>query len=312
MMTPDEELKEDDIVVEIEAEESSSGSTTTAASAEGEKPVEKTEDATEVIKAQTEEYEANLERERQAKKEAEERAAKAEREAAEARTRVASSEIETIEAAVAIAEKNKTEAQRAMKEAMERGDFDAFIRSQEEFNTAHYQVNKLNEGKRALESRTSAPSSADPVEGYIAQFTPRSQNYLRQNIEFVKDKAKNKRLVAAHYEAEAEGLVPDTDAYFEFLDSRLKGGAASSAKVEKESRPSAKSTPAAPVSRGNDISSGGSGGERKVKLTPNEARAATDGTIVWNTGPNKGKPIGVKEYARRKALMAEQNSDLAS
>lgn len=310
MMTPDEELKEDDIVVEIEAEETPSGSTTTAASTE-DKPVEKTEDASEVIKAQTEEYEANLERERQAKKEAEERAAKAEREAAEARTRVASSEIETIEAAVAIAEKNKTEAQRAMKEAMEKGDFDAFIKSQEEFNNAHYQVNKLSEGKRALESRASTPAS-DPVESYISQFTPRSQNYLRQNIEFVKDKAKNKRLVAAHYEAEAEGLVPDSDAYFEFLDSKLKGSAAPSPKVEKESRPSAKSTPAAPVSRGNDISSGGSGGERKVKLTPNEARAATDGTIVWNTGPNKGKPIGVKEYARRKALMAEQNSDLAS
>jgi hypothetical protein len=307
MMTPDEELKEDDIVVEIEAE--AEADVSAAVANEGEKP--KTEDAVEVIKAQTEEYEANLERERQAKKEAEERAAKAEREAAVAKDRVVSSEIETVEAALAIAETKKVECQRLMKKAMEEGDFDAFIKHQTEFNDAHYASRQLNEGKRALESRASAPATSDPVEGYISRFSQRSQDYLRKNIEYVKDPVKNKKLVAAHYEAEAEGYTPDTDAYFEYLDSRLKG-AAQPAKVEKESHPSRKSTPAAPVSRGNDLSSGGSGGERKVKLTPNEARAATDGTIVWNTGPNKGKPIGVKEYARRKTLMADNNSDLAS
>jgi hypothetical protein len=305
MMTPDEELKEEDIVVEIESEED-----LVAASEEG-KPTTKTEDAVEVIKAQTEEYEANLERERQAKKEAEERASKAEREAAVAKDRVVSSEIETVEAALAIAETKKSDSQRLMKEAMEKGDFDAFIKHQGEYNDAHYASRQLSEGKRALESRASAPTTSDPVEGYISRFSSRSQKYLRENIEFVKDPVKNKRLIAAHYEAEAEGYTPDTDAYFQFLDSKVKG-AVPAKTVEKESHPSRKSTPAAPVSRGNDLSSGGSGGERKVKLTPNEARSATDGTIVWNTGPNKGKPIGVKEYARRKELMKEQNSDLAS
>jgi hypothetical protein len=295
MMTPDEELKEDDIVVEIEAE------------AEIEEGKPKTEDAVEVIKAQTEEYEANLERERTAKKDAEERANKAEREAAVAKDRVNSSEIETVEAAMAIAETKKTDSQRLMKDAMEKGDFDAFVKHQTEFNDAHYASRQLSEGKRALENRTSAPTTSDPVEGYISRFSSRSQEYLRKNIEYVKDTSKNKRLVAAHYEAEAEGYTPDSDAYFEFLDSKL-----TKAKVEKEPHPSRKSTPAAPVSRGNDLSSGGSGGERKVKLKPNEARAATDGTIVWNTGPDKGKPIGVKEYARRLTMMAEQNSDQAS
>jgi len=65
-------------------------------------------------------------------------------------------------------------------------------------------------------------------------------------------------------------------------------------------------TPAAPISRGDggDISSGG--GPAVIKLTPGEARAATDGSIVWNSGPSKGEPIGVKEYARRKSIMMKQ------
>ena len=63
--------------------------------------------------------------------------------------------------------------------------------------------------------------------------------------------------------------------------------------------------PSAPISRGDggDISSGG---PAVVKLSAGEARAATDGSIIWNAGPNKGEPIGVKEYARRKAIMMKQ------
>lgn len=307
MMIGDDELKEDDIEVEIEAEQPAEPA---AASATGEQPPA-ADPAIEAIKAQVAEHEANLEKERSEKAAAEERARKAEAEAAVAKERVASSEIETLDAATAVVEREKDNAKRALKEAMEKGDFDGVISAQEQLAEHTYALKQLKEGKRALEQRASQRSAApstDPVETYISQFTPRSQNYLRQNIDFVKDPAKNKRLVAAHYEAEAEGLAADSDAYFEFLDAKLKPAA-----VEKtETRQSRRSTPAAPVSRGNDLSSGGSGSERKVKLTPNEARAATDGTIVWNTGPNKGKPIGVKEYARRKMLMADANSDQAS
>ena len=30
---------------------------------------------------------------------------------------------------------------------------------------------------------------------------------------------------------------------------------------------------------------------------------ATDGTLTWNHGPKRGQPIGIAEFARRKAAM---------
>ena len=59
--------------------------------------------------------------------------------------------------------------------------------------------------------------------------------------------------------------------------------------------------PAAPPSR--DAASTPGVGKVSVQLKPNEVKSATDGTIVWNSGPNKGKPIGTQEMARRKAIL---------
>src|SRR5215831_6693878 len=39
----------------------------------------------------------------------------------------------------------------------------------------------------------------------------------------------------------------------------------------------------------------------RVYLSPAEVRMATNGTLVWSDGIGKGSPIGVVEYARRKA-----------
>jgi hypothetical protein len=46
-----------------------------------------------------------------------------------------------------------------------------------------------------------------------------------------------------------------------------------------------------------------------VRLTKGEYQQAIDGTICWNSGPLKGKPIGPKEYARRKVAMRETHPD---
>ena len=58
---------------------------------------------------------------------------------------------------------------------------------------------------------------------------------------------------------------------------------------------------------------GGSGGGTEVRLSPGEAKAATDGTLVWNyndpSGKNrfkKGDAIGVQEMVRRKHELTKQ------
>ena len=39
-----------------------------------------------------------------------------------------------------------------------------------------------------------------------------------------------------------------------------------------------------------------------VKMTKREYELATDGSLTWETGPNRGQPLGVAEYLRRKGI----------
>jgi len=247
------------------------------------------------IREQAKEYEVKLVAEREEKEAARRRADTAEREARVATARVADSDLDSVTNAISMVEMQREKVKRQLKDAMEAGDFDGTVKAQEDLSEAITKLNALKEGKNYIEQRKSEPVNVDPQEAYIGKFTQRSQEYLRQHRELVTNENKNKRMIAAHYEAEAEGHKPDSEAYFQFLDNKL--GYADAPKKAPSRMPAG-----APVSRGNgDIQSGGNG--NVIKLSSGEARAATDGSIVWNAGSNKGEPIGVKEYARRKSLM---------
>ena len=247
------------------------------------------------IREQAKEYEVKLVAEREEKEAARRRAETAEREARVATARVADSDLDSVTNAISMVEMQREKVKRQLKDAMEAGDFDGTVKAQEDLSEAITKLNALKEGKNYIEQRKSEPVNVDPQEAYIGKFTQRSQEYLRQHRELVTNENKNKRMIAAHYEAEAEGHKPDSEAYFQFLDNKL--GYADAPKKAPSRMPAG-----APVSRGNgDIQSGGNG--NVIKLSSGEARAATDGSIVWNAGANKGEPIGVKEYARRKSLM---------
>ena len=247
------------------------------------------------IREQAKEYEVKLVAEREEKEAARRRADTAEREARVATARVADSDLDSVTNAISMVEMQRDKVKRQLKDAMEAGDFDGTVKAQEDLSEAITKLNALKEGKNYIEQRKSEPVNVDPQEAYIGKFTQRSQEYLRQHRELVTNENKNKRMIAAHYEAEAEGHKPDSEAYFQFLDNKL--GYAEAPKKAPSRMPAG-----APVSRGNgDIQSGGNG--NVIKLSSGEARAATDGSIVWNAGANKGEPIGVKEYARRKSLM---------
>lgn len=247
------------------------------------------------IREQAKEYEVKLVAEREEKEAARRRADTAEREARVATARVADSDLDSVTNAISMVEMQREKVKRQLKDAMEAGDFDGTVKAQEDLYEAITKLNALKEGKNYIEQRKSEPVNVDPQEAYIGKFTQRSQEYLRQHRELVTNENKNKRMIAAHYEAEAEGHKPDSEAYFQFLDNKL--GYADAPKKAPSRMPAG-----APVSRGNgDIQSGGNG--NVIKLSSGEARAATDGSIVWNAGANKGEPIGVKEYARRKSLM---------
>ena len=263
----------------------------------------------EAVRAQVRDFEEKLNTEREEKEAARRRAEAAERETAQIKTRVVDTEIDAVANALAVSEMELDTAKRDLKKAMEEGDFDGVVSANEKLAQKTLEINRLKEGKEALENRSKQqPDSSDPFDNYVSRFTPRSQDYLRKHKEVVTDPKKNKLLIAAHYEAEANGHAADTDGYFDFIDQRM-GYKTVEPKTQQQARGG--TTPAAPVSRSVDSSSS-STSPNVIKLSAGEAKAATDGTILWNHGPDKGKPIGVKEYARRKALMQREglyNSD---
>ena len=252
----------------------------------------------EIVQAKVAEYEERIEAERRAKDEATARAEAAERNAEAARKQASMGELEIVTNAIATTEMKLTAIKRQLQDAMQSGDFEATIKANEELASSTYDLRSLKEGKAAIESRKPEPAADERLRGY----SRRSQQYLSAHPELLSDQRKHARMLAAHHDSVAEGIQPDSDAYYAFIDERL---GYSTAKPETKTPAPKPVRPAgAPISRGQDVSSGASS---VVKLTPGEARAATDGTILWNSGPNKGQPIGIKEYARRKVAMIAEN-----
>jgi hypothetical protein len=166
--------------------------------------------------------------------------------------------------------------------ALAAGNFDATAEAQARQSTAAAQLVALENSRYAIEEENRRLKE-QPVqqqerqltpqerfETYIGQFSARSQAYLRNHPEYAIDPRLNSRLIRAHSEAVDEaGIVPDSDAYFRFLDDRMvppaqPGGAQA---------PRARGAPAAPVSRqpmnGNTSAVSGS-----VTLSPAEREAA--------------------------------------
>ena len=190
---------------------------------------------------------------------------------------------------------------------------------------------RLDEAKADLETRKAAKpevrddasetrrpvSAADVVEAYVQNRTEPTATWLRAHPDWVTDARKNARLTAAHYAAVAEDIAPDSQEYFEHVETFIglrqaegDGKAKSDAKTNGATRPR-RGPPAAPVQHSGGGANGSSGQE--VRLTQGEAKAATDGTHVWNyddASPQKrfrkGDPIGVQEFARRKLEMTKQ------
>lgn len=258
--------------------------------------------------------EADAQRER-------DRAAKVSQDLVKARGDVVDTQANAIENAIAAAQAEGAAAVRDYQTAMETGDFAKAGEAQRKISRAEARAIRLEEAQADLEARKSAPqpepearrteAPADPFETAIASLSPRSQTWLRQHKEFVTDPKLNMKANAAHLDAMAEGYIPDSDAYFDFCEGRL--GLKAEAEPEPQDEPKPKprtrtAMPAAPVSRNGASPTHGNLGANQIMLTPGEQRAATDGTVVHNyDDPNgkfkKGEPVGLREYARRKAAM---------
>jgi hypothetical protein len=120
---------------------------------------------------------------------------------------------------------------------------------------------------------------------------------MREHKDWVQDPRRNAKLVGAHHMAVGDGLEPDTPEYFAHVERQLgiRSGGGSSRGSGNERASMGGAVKINPGDFNSHVTDDG-----KVYLSENEKRIAQDGTLVHNFGPNKGKPIGVVEMARRK------------
>ncbi len=320
---------DEEIAVTIEPETLEAGTVTV------EKTDDKQVDPVADLKGQFETLQTQTANERQrreaaerARAFAEERATQAERQASQALGRAAESQYDTVLSGLEAAKAESEAAQREYQAAYESGDGKAMAAAASKMSRAEARAVEYEGAKATIEARTrrsdqeqtverrTAPTEAsqvtqpsDPVEAYISQRTEPTQKWLREHKEWISDPSKNAKLTAAHWNAVGDGLAPDTPQYFEHVEKFI--GLRQAAKSGNGAARKSGGPPVAPV--GSPSGGGANGGSNTVTLTAGEARAANDGTVVWNipdpTGKNrwkKGDPIGNVEYARRKQSMQKQ------
>jgi hypothetical protein len=256
------------------------------------------------------ELKQKLELERQARLEAENRERNASSQAYAMRNEVASNQHQLVSNTLDFVKQERANMKAAYSQALSAGDYDAAAEINDRIADMAAKILDLENGKAAMEAQAQQPQqpqqqqSGDSVEAFASRLTPRSASWVRSHPEYVRNPRLNQKMIAAHQMAVADGIEPDTDEYFGYVEDMLQvknqpyrdGGEESmsgaSKPVQRRSSPAA-----APVSR--SMSSSG-GRPNVVTLTP-EMRE-----IAKNLGQTP------EEYAKnRLALIREGriNSD---
>lgn len=145
-------------------------------------------------------------------------------------------------------------------EAMAQGNYAMVAEINDRLNDLAFKAGTIEQGREAMENQkkqpiTQQPYQPDPVEQFASQLTPRSASWIREHPEFVRDAKLNRKMIAAHELAVADGIEPDTDDYFNYVENTLGINRAS---VQEEApKPQRRAAPAAaPVSRSGMNSDG--------------------------------------------------------
>lgn len=259
-----EELKEDQIQVEIE----NAGPEVEA------EDVIAPEDGIADLKRQ-------LDAERAARAEAERRAQEAAHIAHQAKNEVEDTNLHLVKNAIETVSRNNDLLKAQYRDAMTTGDYDRAADIQQAMSSNAAKLLQLENGRKAMEEKPKAepPRQIDPIEALAEQVTPESARWLRQNKRFLGTDTAVRRMFRAHEDAIEDGIRADTPEYFGFIEDRLK--ISKPVRIDDDVDPMAEAArvtqrrsapPAAPVSR-----SGAAPGTRPnvVRLTPTEREMAS-------------------------------------
>jgi len=212
------------------------------------------EDAKE-LRRQLEEAKAARLAEAAAREAAEARAQAAHAEAQRAQQTSQLSRTDQVATSLSAAEARIVALKAASVEALRSGDFDKGADISVQLGELGADIARLKQEKAALENQRQQtlrqPAQAeDPKEAYIRQQSPKTQRWLRDNPAFFDDKRLQSRVIGAHHSAVGQGIEPESDEYFEFVEK------AAGMRQERPEPQERRAASGSPVSRSVDYGSG--------------------------------------------------------
>jgi hypothetical protein len=237
------------------------------------------------------ELRAQMEAEKRGRIEAERRAREAYHHAHAAQQQKAETDLTLLRTAIDNIKRDSDALKREYVSAMEIGDYDKAAEAQRAMGENSARLVQIENGYAEMEHRSrQAPppppqAPSDPVEAFAAQLSPRSADWIRRHPECVTDQRLQQKMIGAHTMAVADGLQPDSDAYFAAIESSLRLRQEPARAPQRQQEPvyeEAASTAAAPVARRSSappaapVSRSGTPGRpaNVVRLSSEEAETA--------------------------------------
>lgn len=218
-----------------------------------------------------------LEKERQAREEAERRAQAAAGEVSETNMHLVANAIETVT-------RDQELLKGHLRDAMAIGDFDRAAEIQAAMVSNTTNLKQLERGYEEMKNQPRQPvqpmaRNEITVDDLIDRVTPRSAEWLSKNRDSISDSRAIRIMGRAHEDAIDMGIIPESDEYFGFVESRLGIGSQKSQNnqgydaMSDAAKPmkNRQSPPSAPVSRTPADSSSRPG---TIRLTAAEVEAA--------------------------------------
>lgn len=207
-----------------------------------------------------------LDAERQARIEAERRASEAKKEVHSAKTEAKDANYQLIVNAIDTLKERSEAIKNAYAEAMSVGDFQKAATLQEALATNTAQLSDLKKGKKAMKEQMKsdevqkvqpvAPPVGNLADRLAETVSPRSASWLKSHRDTINNEKMVRKMFRAHEDAVDDGIEPDSDEYFGFIEQRLglSKEVEDTSALSEAAAPAPRKTPQpppAPVSRGN-------------------------------------------------------------
>lgn len=182
------------------------------------------EEGLDKLKKQLEDERKRGDDERAGRLAAEQRANEAAAAEAEARGNVQTTQLDLVKGAIDRVTQANDVLEGQYADAMAAQDFKGAAKVQRQMADNSAKLAQLEAGKSALEKapRPTPRVATDPVEAFASSLSPSSAAWVRAHPEYVRDPQKNKKMLAAHSIALADGCPVDTPAYFKSIEETLK------------------------------------------------------------------------------------------